>query len=231
MLLFFVMKNYCFLLVSILFIVSCKSRNTGEGVESGDQAVLYISDSLSDRLSFSLSDWLTYYDIDVSNFQIKDTSKLEVQSLKNEAAVYFRKFADSDTLYLPNVRDYSPNGRYHLNLLEATNVCRGEDGKWYFSGIDDYQQIFLCDRQDSSLMVVSLKKLYNFIDAAFWIDDVDFVLAGVDRQEYNTKYFIELYNLSNEIMVTYDLPDSTISGLDKCYMVDVNMKSRGIAIK
>lgn len=225
------MRNFSFILVFTILFVSCQSKKSEVDIESKELVVKYINDSLANCLDLLLSDWLTYYDIKVCGFQVKDTIQLDLHSLKKEAFVYFRKYSYDDGLYLPEVRDYSSNKRYHINLMEATNVHKEEDGTWSFSYIDEYQQIFLCDRKDSTLMLISYKKLYNFIDAVFWIDNSEFVLAGVNRYENSTKYFMELYNLTNETMITYNLPDSMIKDSKKYYMLDINMKSRGIIVK
>lgn len=231
---FIAMKKKSFLLVLLmsLFIFSCKFQKQASVICEEDVEYPLIEDSVSRRITSIMSEWFDFYNINISDFKLINTEKINVESLKSDAASYFRKYTSSDNLFLPDIRDYSPNQRYHLNLLEATNVKRGNDSKWHLFGSNtDAQYIFLFDKEDSTLLLAAIHDVDNLSDAAFWLDNTTFVLSGKRFfGENESRYYLDVYNLAGGIKHSYCLKDSLLLNDDRSYFKEVNLKKRGVVV-
>lgn len=229
------MKKKLFLLIlpMSIFIFSCKYKNQSNIICQPDVDYPLIEDSIAGKVMWVMSQWFDFYNINISDFKLINTTKINIESLKSDAETYLRKYSSNDDTFLPEVRDYSPDQKYHLNLLEATNVRQDRDGRWCL--VDnkiDAQYVFLFDKADSTLLLAAMHDTNNFSDAAFWLDNTTFVLSGKRFLGKNeNRYYFDIYNLADCRKDSYCFKDSLLLDDSKSYFKEINLKKRDVAVK
>lgn len=227
------MKRHIFsllLLVSI-FTFSCKEKNKAEFACDEESEYPLIEDSVAGRVQWAISNWLEYYKINIHKFKLVSSEEINIPHLKANAKSYFRKYTPRDDAFLPEVRDYSPDNRYYLNLLEAANVKLDYNGNWcMMDDAFDSQYVFLFDKQDSTLMLVAMHDPDNYSDAVFWVDNTTFVISGRRflRKADNNRFYFNIYSLEDGVKDSYCLKDSSLMNDKNSYFKQVNLKKRGV---
>lgn len=183
-----------------------------------------ISPDAAKHMEPALRDWLTFHDLDITGFRLMSHAELDIYAPGDGDKYYHEAFDPAwHGQYKPVIRDYAPGKRRYINLLEATLVHE-EDGVWHFKGSDDNQQIRLVDLDaERSIMFFFTGTL--FVDAAFWIDDDEFLLVQYD--DFNKDYLIRLFNLADKTLSIYRQHAESPPGHS---YLQQNMENRGIII-
>ena len=224
------MKKYILVLYFIILFASCQSNKVTQFESQDNQTEKNVDEAFVANLRSILGDWLSYYSISLSSFKETKVSPFEIDYLKSAASIYYKKYNRNDSIYLPNIRDYSPNHRFYLDVFESMNVHM-KDSVWCFSEMSDGQKIFLSDKQDSTLVLVASRNKNYLLDGAFWVNDEVFILTGLDKRDMkNCKYQIDVYDMYNKVISTYNRVDTTLRDSQKSYAL-YDMKRRGIIIK
>lgn len=237
------MRSVCYILASLLiigFMVNCKTDKKSfqeKGMDKLSDTIVSdtlskfvkIDDSLVNKIKPIIEDWLEYYQLNISDFRLSEKSELNMDSLNERSSPYYAAFSKADDVYIPQLHDYSPDKTLYIDLLSTTGVALGRDKKYHFAGSDDCQQIRLYNRKDRINVMISFRGISNFADAAFWIDNNMFVLVGYNAYEELGVYTVEVYNLLDKTCNTYTFPKELLSK-ETSYIVDVNMKKRGVII-
>ncbi len=173
-----------------------------------------------------LKEWLNFFGLDLAQFRLAYTNSLSAEyylTSDDTLSPYYWKFEDDfHGKYTPQSRDYSPNKRRYINLLETTYVYQEDDGKWYYGGSDDCQEIRLVDldrRSDRMFLFTGTQ----FRDGVFWKNNDCFILTAYT---YNNEYELAIYDLKNEQQKVYRL--KALSP-EKSYL-EYTMRKRGITI-
>jgi len=146
----------------------------------------YIEPKLAAKIKPVLSDWLKFYDLDITQFYktksySSDRRSVPVRDWKYEpdsASIHLREYDKKyHDVYNPILYDYSPNKKYYLNLLETSGVYQSEDGTWSYEGGDDCQEIYLTNRQDKWTNLHLWLGASSFAEGVFWIDNDSFIIV------------------------------------------------------
>ena len=193
-----------------------------------------IPESVANSIKPSIKDWLQFYNLNISDFYyisqneeeeiIIYPSSVEIDysdSIYNEErSPYKRDFEPKiHDVYLPRLYDYSPSKQKYLNLLETSGVFQ-KNGKYYFGGTDDCQEIYLTDRKKKTTIMVEWLGSQVFAEAAFWLDENNFIVVG--RKDDNV-YFIRTFGDNGrdyEFKATTPFPDRTY--------LEKNIESRAV---
>ncbi|WP_163273052.1 hypothetical protein [Dysgonomonas sp. 511] len=176
----------------------------------------------ADKIKSAISKWLKYYKLDIYAFRGVLVDVSSYPSVEPDtASIHYRGYDEAiDNVYNPILYDYSPNRQKYLNIRETSGVFRNkEDGKYYYEGGDDCQEIYLTDRKDKTDNMVLWMGASEFAEAAFWLDNDTYIITGYNMQEY----FIRVCNSKYNGYYTYYLdnrPDITY--------FDYDIKQRGI---
>ncbi len=173
-----------------------------------------------------LKEWLNFFGLDLAQFRLAYTNPLNAEGYltsDDTLSLYYREFEDDfHGKYTPQSRDYSPNKRRYINLLETTLVYQEDDGKWYCGGSDDCQEIRLVDldrRSDRMFLFTGTQ----FRDGVFWKNNDCFILTAYS---YNNEYELTIYDLENGQQKAYRLK----APQPKKSYLEYTMKKRGITI-
>lgn len=177
----------------------------------------------------AIDKWLKYYQIDIKDFVFDKERKLNLLQLRTDTAYpYYGKFEERDDIYNPVLYDYSPDKTKYVDLLTTTGVDIDEDGKYYFRGSDDCQQLGLYDRKEKTYVMFSFRGIHEFANAVFWIDNNTFILTGYCTIEYPVGwYMLEIYDLREDVCRSYILKKEYDE--EESYSI-AEMKARGIII-
>lgn len=232
------MKNVIIISILLCFIVSCKKQvasdqgtsMSGENNLAVTDTMQYIDTQLAERIKPVLSDWLKYYDLDINAFQKSLELPMDIEKQKHDTTYTYYNYAEftkERDVYTPQFYDYSPDKNLYLNILEATFVYLADDGKYHYSGSDDSQGIVLFNRKDKSAVLVTYRGYSDSADAAFWVDNDMFVIAGYATLNDQGEFTLEIYNLKQGTKVRYVLPKE--DSMENSYLM-FDMKKRNVII-
>lgn len=177
----------------------------------------YISSTMANRLKPILKEWLNYGNMNIEQFLEYDSGKFE--------PVYAEKLElePEDLVYKPLLRDYSPDKRYYLDLLENI-LSYDSETNMYETMFDDSQSIWLYDLKDGTVLRAQLYNMNELCDAAYWIDNNTFVLVG---SNIYSSSFIQVFNLKDMTRNFYVMKKSAP---EKGFLYQ-NIKNRDIQLK
>lgn len=187
----------------------------------------YIPQDLAKKLKPALSKWLKYYNADISDFYrhsfVEEESKIELYNEPFEedtTSLYYRKYdKQRNDVYQPMLYDYSPNKRYYLTVRETKGVFKDEDGRWYYYGGDDCQEIYLVNRNSKKKVMVMWLGVGSSAEAAFWADDKTYAIVGQHYYSLFPGLFIWIGGIYYHLDV--------VNVNEKSYFVD-DLKQRGV---
>ncbi|NDV94190.1 hypothetical protein D0T84_04560 [Dysgonomonas sp. 521] len=219
---------------------SCKKQATTESDNTSDTkittetvdslTVQSIDENLATKLKPEIDGWLTYYNLNISDFQKSAEVAMDIENLKADTTyAYYNyiEFTKERDVYTPQFYDYSPDKSLYLNVLEATFVYKADDGKYHYDGSDDSQGITLFNRKDKSAVLVTYRGYSDSADAAFWVDNGMFVIAGYAVPGDIGEYTLEVFDLKQNTKTRYILPKEEKS--EKSYLM-WDMEKRGVII-
>jgi len=181
----------------------------------------YIGIDTACKIEPFLKDWLDFYKLNISCFKLQNSY---CGLLENDStSIYFRKYTSDDDIYDPQLYDYSPDKIRYLNLITTSGAYREEDGKCYYFGGDDCQEIYLIDRNKKEKNMIVWKGAGGFCEDVFWIDNNIFAIVG---KEYNKPEII-LFDLSTHSYNHY-INESKIDDTSPSYFFEVNLRERSI---
>ena len=155
-----------------------------------------IDTKVANKIKPVINKWLKYYNLDIYTFRgvLVDVSSYPPVE-PDTASIHYRGYDETiDNVYNPILYDYSPNKQKYLNIRETSGVYRNkEDGKYYYEGGDDCQEIYLTDRKNKTDDMVLWMGSSEFAEAVFWLDNDTYIITGYNMQEYfirvcNSKY-------------------------------------------
>jgi len=159
----------------------------------------YMSKALAKNLKPALNKWMKYYNADISDFYTDGTSdEIDIELYnkpfeEDTLSIYYRKYIkNEDDVYTPMLYDYSPNKKYYLTVRETSGVYRDEDGKWYYQGGDDCQEVYLVNRGSRKKVMIMWLGTSAFAEAAFWADNKTYVIVGRDYSSLTRRLFISI---------------------------------------
>lgn len=217
------MKLYLYfvLIATLLSSLDANSENRNK-IESMPPSVK----NIDGKIQIKLSKWLKYYDINLSQFILTSSKKIDFRSLESDtSSLYYREFNTEDDIYSPLLHDYSPNKKFYVNLLQASGVYK-EDGKYYYYGGDDCQEIYLVNRKNKTCSLILWLGSLQFCEAAFWYDNNTIILAGRNNYDDN-QYFLYIFDLKKSVSFYYTL-EAQLKNKRNNYFEDINLKTRGI---
>ena len=188
-----------------------------------------IDRTFAGKIKPAINKWLNYYDLNIKDFVFDKEIILNLNKLRNDTTYpYYGKFEKEDDIYNPVLYDYSPDKLRYIDLVAATGV-NVENGKYYYRGSDDCQQLGLYDRKEKSYVMFSFRGIHEFADAIFWIDNDTFALVGYNTMDYPIGWYaLEIYDLKNDICRSYILREKYEE--EESYGI-AEMKARGIKIE
>lgn len=217
------------ILTVFMFLFACKDKTALEKANTNAVNNIYIDPSLANEIQPVLKDWLDFYEISLSHFTPIDTTAIDWTDLKKNTFIYFKKFTPEDEKFMPGLRSYSPDRNRFVDLIEGTKDLADDmivsTQKWELESPHVEQHIYLYNRIDSTSMLLAIKRKVNLIDNSYWIDNDRFVLSGVDRRQQQSMYYFDLYSIHEKVVMTFCLPDSTISEKDS-YLIDILLPKR-----
>lgn len=219
------MLRFIFIFGVFISLIACKDKTTLEKANSNLIKEIYIDPSLAKQLQPIIKDWLDYYLIGINKFTPTDTLSIDWTDLKKNTFIYFKKFTPDDEKYMPGLRSYSPDRNRFVDLIEGTKDVSDEIAISTIESPHIEQHIYLYNRIDSTSMLLSIKGKVNMIDNSYWIDNDSFILTGVDRRRKQSMFYLELYSIDEKEVMTFCLPDSTISD-EKNYLKDILVPKR-----
>lgn len=153
----------------------------------------FISPQLVRRLQPHLSEWLKMSNLNLYHFRCINYEKQkepEVFNMEQDStSMYFREYGKENDVYIPQLHDYSPNKQRYVTTRASAGVYKDEDGKYYYMGGDDCQELYLVDRKKQRQDLILWLGAGGFAEAAFWIDNNTFAIVG----EENDDFYIRLY--------------------------------------
>ena len=181
------------------------------------------------KIKPTINKWLNYYDLNIKDFVFDKEIILNLNKLRNDTTYpYYGKFGKENDIYNPVLYDYSPDKLRYIDLVAATGVDV-ENGKYYYRGSDDCQQLGLYDRKEKSYVMFSFRGIHEFADAVFWIDNDTFALVGYNTMDYPIGWYaLEIYDLKNDICRSYILREKYDK--EESYGI-AEMKARRIKIE
>lgn len=205
-------------------LIACNQKSKFEKANTNLANNILIDSLLTIRLEPSLKDWLDFYSINLKKFAPTDTLSVDWDELKKNTVIYFKKFRPEDEKYMPGVRCYSPDRKRFVDLIESAHDTSNDTAfvsrRWILESPHIEQRIYLYNRIDSTSMLLATKSKINMIENAVWVDNDCFVLAGVDRNEEQSMYYIAIYQIHEKDLRVFGLPDSTINMKDS-YLKEV----------
>jgi len=183
---------------------------------------------LTQKVRPHIHSWLSHYKIDIDSFLLVAERRFNLDSLNHKDNPYYSDFTEEGVRYVPELRDYSPDKKRYVGLIEAMYPYLGEDGKYHFGGSDDSQPIRLVDTAEKRSVLISFRGINDFADAVFWIDDTTFALVGYSTIDEIFRYTLEIYDLEREQLARYELADENSQSF-RSYILD-DMLFRGIII-
>ncbi|MDU1889253.1 MAG: hypothetical protein E6767_01065 [Dysgonomonas sp.] len=232
--------------LALLFLYNCnsgKESKDGQPAQNNDSIIgqIELGDTLTivmdtvkidevyaNEIKPHIDKWLKYYDLDINDFRHYTRRTLHIEAMKTDTTYpYYGTFQPEDDVYNPILFDYSPDKSKYVNHFASLYVGLEEDGKYYFRGSDDSQQLYLFDRKGKSKVMISFRGISQFADAIFWVDNDTFALVGYDSIDAPGMYLLEIYDLKKDICDKYILRKEY--GKEESYGM-VEMKSRGIII-
>lgn len=179
-----------------------------------------ISQNLASKLRPKVSEWLKFHNIDIYHFINYGSSGFGTEGHNNYT------MSNEELAYKPKLRDYSPNRKYYLNVLEIATFYDPET-KTYEVGFDDSQTIWLFDIANKTASEIQFFGAASLCEATIWIDNNTFVLLG--RHYYDTKdFFMILFDLKNKSVTSYYNRNKGYDN-DNSYFYK-NLEQRGIFI-
>jgi len=167
-----------------------------------------ITADLAKKIQPVINKWLKYYAVDINNFLLVNSHDIELNKVDTlNPSIYGHHFSNEDDIYDPLIFDYSPDKTKYIDLLGTTGVFKEEDGKYYYMGSDDCQEIRLYDRKKRFNIMFSFKGISSFADAAFWVNNDMFILVGYNLYNDPGQYYMEVYNIRDNRYEGYILPE------------------------
>lgn len=197
-----------------------------------------ITKSVAKLIEPHLKDWLQFYHLNLLDFYL---TRDEIQNIAinriltndsvfgsddedTEQGIHARKFESSrDDVYIPQLYDYSPSKLKYLNLLETSGVYR-DNGKFYYDGGGDCQEIYLTDRHNKTTKLVIWAGSTSFVEAIFWLDENTFIAVG--NKDLNIHY-LQIFSYYKEVGYYEYKRKVDLSGMN--YFLK-NLKTRGVII-
>jgi len=205
-----------------------KEESIKDSIEYFSKFIIHKDEVLA--LEPALKKWLNYHQIKLSDFRLIDIQSINPQyylTSEDTLSLYYREYDENfEGIYTPESRDYSPDGKRYLNVLETTMVYKNEDdGKWYYEGSDDCQEIRLIDTERKTDRMFLFTGT-SFIDGAFWKNKDCFILVMYRNENYGGGFQIFVYDLQNGRKTNYRLraPSKNTDYLQ------YDMKTRGIIV-
>lgn len=214
------MKKYIFLIT----VFSCLFAK-------GIAAVPPIDSTLSAKIEPVLADWLQYYGLDITDFELVTADirfiPEHIQSLdKDYGDTFFvMELEDEDKKYKPLLREYSPDKRYSIPIYEHI-LEYDPQSAMYHIGFDDSQNIWLYNTKAGLGYMIHFFGASSIGEAAYWIDDSTAILVGkeFDRE---TKCIFYLFDFK-KMKKSYYYNNKT-GDYDKSFCRHV-LKNRGLKI-
>jgi len=179
----------------------------------------HIEQGLVNRLRPKISNWLKFHKLDIHHFTKYGESTFETGH--NSYTL-----SDEELAYKPKLRDYSPNRKYYMSVLEMATFFDAETNT-YEVGFDDSQTIWLFDTINKTASDIQFFGTSSLCEAAAWIDNNTFVLLG--HSYTNTKdFFIMMFDLKNKTITSYYNRNKGYN-IDDSYFYK-NLELRGISI-
>lgn len=185
-----------------------------------------ISEESLRELALKIQKWSDYYQLDLSRMRMVNQDTFRLESEIDTTSLYFREFTVKDDSPSLKTMDYSPNKQRYVSL-GLNYVLWEKDGKLYYNGWDDCQEIYLIDRKFKRWDMILWFGASTFGEAVFWINNDTFVIVG-HNDVFMPMHFIYQFDLANSTTTSYEMPVGEIySG----YMDEINIKERGEVIR
>lgn len=160
-----------------------------------------IDKNLARQIEPIIHDWLTYYKIDIYQFECANDSQPCLSTiktgiehyqpkLKDTQSIYHKKFdLIRDDIYDPILHEYSPNQLYYIALLTSIGVYKTDKSEYEYLGGDDSQSIYLYDRLKHRVDLVLWLGISQMAEAVFWEKhNRFFVITGFGVFNYDKQY-------------------------------------------
>jgi len=189
-----------------------------------DKDTVYIDKEIASMIAPKMKKWLGFYGLNVTQFLLIREPGFDYYAPGDTASIHYTEYSDEDDFYDPQLYDYSPNKMLYLDLLPTSGVYREENGKCYYFGGDDCQEIYLVDRHKKQNKMILWNGTGAFSEAVFWINNDIFVIAQHDHGYTLSFHLFDLKNNSTKYY-EYEIP---IKEIRSYYFNEINLKERNI---
>lgn len=188
-----------------------------------------ISETTAKELEPKMKRWLDQLDVKISAFRQLQFFESEGWDWdRDEQSLYFRPYdLDSDEVYEPRLRDYSPNKEMFVNVVESRGAFLENDTLKYYGG-DDCQEIYLTNRRLKKCLLLLWLGTGGVVEDCFWLNDTSFVLVGRSFSGDYIGPIFYLYNSKDQSNGIYFINDP--AKIEVEYLESVNLRSRGCPV-
>lgn len=194
---------------------------------SAENDTVYIDKKTALKIQPKLKKWLDFYKLDIYKFRqipVNGTFASNLFIENDTTSTYYRKYdTKADDIYDPVMNEYSPDKKRYVNILSSIGVYREDNGKYYYMGGDDCEEIRMIDREKKENYMIIWNGSGEFSEAVFWITNDLFVVAG--GSWYDGTVSIELFDIANK---KYSYYQSKSDGKPRDYLREVTFKEKNI---
>lgn len=187
----------------------------------------YIDKKTASKIQPKLKKWLDFYKLDIYKFREIPVEGIFASNLLVEndtTSIYYRKYdVKTDGVYDSVINEYSPDKKRYVNILSSVGVYREDNGKYYYMGGDDCQEVRTINREKKENYMIIWNGSGDFSEAVFWITNNLFVVAG--GSWYDGTVNLQLFDIANKEFKYYYCKSDTEP---RDYLHKVTFKERNI---
>ncbi len=170
--------------------------------------------------------WTNFHRIDPARAQLISCDSVCLTCPPDTLNPYYWEFSQEDDTGHSIGVDYSPD---RMRYVDIGFLYEYRNGKPYFLGGDDCQEIYLVDRRLRHQHMILFRGISEMAEAVFWKGNDRFIVAGTIYAA-PLKHYLYVFDIAHGTRKYYEMeggePDNSGS-----YLMDVNLKEKGIAVE
>ena len=184
------------------------------------------------RIAPIIKKWTDFYNIDFAQARLVmvDTACFNCTPTLETQGIYFRgeEIGEEDTDQRIDV-DYSPDKQRYVDLQVFWGY-EEKDGKYYFNGWDDGQEIYLIDRKQKHQNMITRMGSLQLAEAVFWKSNDIFILVGYNRFHTPFRHFVYVFDITSQTKNLYEIMAAADNIGYSGYMNKIYWKEKGIIV-
>jgi|GEM_PF-1981733 len=180
------------------------------------------------RIAPVIKKWTDFYKLDFAKARLVNVDTTCFNSPQDDEWLYYSKIDEKEDTDKRIDVDYSPDKQRYVDLQVFWGY-EEKDGKYYFNGWDDGQEIYLIDRKQKHQNMITRMGSLQLAEAVFWKSDDMFILVGYSRYYTPFRRFVYVFDITNQTKNCYEImteQEDEYSG----YMDKVYWKEKGIIV-